>query len=53
MFHILTGDTQRDLLEITKLVMEIKMHGRNKKTCYITTAMLFTGLILQKKTSFY
>jgi len=52
-FHILTGDTHWDLLEITKLVMEIKMHGRNTKTCYIMTTMLFTGLVLWEITSLY
>lgn len=50
-FHILTGNTHWYLLEITGLAMEIKTCGRNTKTCYITTGMLCTGLVVQEVTS--
>lgn len=51
--HILTGDIHWDLIGITKLVTETKMHGRNTKTGYITTAVLWTGLVLEEITYLY
>lgn len=53
MCHILTGDIHWDLIEITKLVTETKMHEGNTKTGYITTAMLWTGLVLEEITYLY
>lgn len=48
MFHILTGEKHWDLLDTTKLMMEIKMHERKTKTCYISRVMLCIGLVWQE-----
>lgn len=51
MLHVLTGDKHWDLLDGTKLMMDVKMHERKTKACYISRVMLCIGLVWQEITS--